>query len=312
MSGRIRVNDQVLIVYVALQHLLHGRSKLDLAEELGVSRFKVGRMINQARDLGLVEVVPKLSVPIDVELSRNLKQRFGLEEALVAVAATSSELHTREAIAGVAAAYLSDNVAEDSVLGFGPGRTIIEVCDRIVGLPVCDVVQLTGVATRDEEQSLQAIYSLSRVSKGKMFSLHAPFLATTELAAQAIVSQPSVNQALSRIDRVEMAVLTIGGWPDSSLLAEMLRQLGELDELLEKGAVAEIGTTVLNRDGRVISDIDSRTIGISLEQLQRIPYRIVLGGGEGKHEAMIATLNSGLVEMVVTDAHSALAALENA
>jgi DNA-binding transcriptional regulator LsrR (DeoR family) len=312
VSERIPVSEQVTIVYAALQYLQHDRSTVEIAEELGVSRFKVGRMVSQARDLGLIEVVSNMSGPIDVELSRKLRQEFGLKDALVVVAASASDANSRHAIAAVTAAYLSDNVSEDSVLGIGPGRTIIGVCELIENMAVCDIVQLTGVATREPEESLQAIYKLSRASRGKTFPLHAPLLATTEQSAQAIVSQPSVQEALRRISKVDKAVLTIGGWPNSSLLADMLADSGELDALIGKGAVAEIGTTILDAKGRVVTELDSRTIGITTEQLNRVPYRIGLGGGIGKREAVLATLSSGIIDMVVTDADTARAVLDSA
>lgn len=310
MSTHVSVSEQVLLVYVALQRLQHDRSTTEIAEELGVSRFKVGRMVAKARELGLIEIVPKLSAAIDVELSRKLAREFGLREALVAIPPGPTDLHAREVIASVAARYLSDNVTDDLVVGFGPGRTIIEICDRISDMAVCDIVQLTGVATRAPEESLQSIYKISRISSGKMFPLHAPLVATTEQAAQAIIAQPTVHKALLRIDKVDMSVLTIGGWPESSLLADMLAESGEMQSLLDKGAVAEIGTTVLNQNGQVINDIDTRTIGISTAQLTRVPHRIGLGGGMGKRDAVLATLNSGLIDMIVTDRFTAVAALE--
>ena len=310
MSKKIPINQQALYVYAALQNLQHERSTLDLAEELGVSRFMVGRMIRKARELGLVEVVSRLSSPIDSDLSQKLAQQYGLSGALVVVPASESDKHAREAVAHAAAEYLSDNVVEDSLIGLGPGRTIVEVCRRISELPPCDVVQLTGVATRDAEESIRAIYELSRVSEGRMFPLHAPLLATTIEAARAIVLQPNVMNALTRLDRLDLSVLTIGGWPDSSLLSDMLKESGELAHLMELGGIAEIGTTILNRKGQVLHEMENRVIGITATQLSKVRFRIALGGGIGKRDAIMATLNSGLIDMIVTDSYSAKAALE--
>jgi DNA-binding transcriptional regulator LsrR (DeoR family) len=106
-----------------------------------------------------------------------------------------------------------------------------------------------------------------------------------------------------------MSVLTIGGLPRSSLLADMLLESGELADLLAEGAVAEMGTTVIRSDGEIIRTLDARAIGITTEQLRRIPFRIGLGGGESKHQAVLATLRSGLMDMIVTDVHSAKMAL---
>ncbi len=309
MTENLPIDQQALLVYAAMQNLQHGRSTLEIAEELGVSRFKVSRMINQARDSGLIEIVSNLRPAIDVNLSKRLKEAFGLREALVVTPASPSDLHAREAIAESAAKYLLDHVHEGSLLGLGPGRTIIEMCDRVDRFPKCDVVQLTGVATKAPSDSIQSIYKLSGLAGGVMFPLHAPLLATSEEAARAITSQPTVQESLLRIDKVDMSVLTIGGLPRSSLLADMLLESGELADLLAEGAVAEMGTTVIRSDGEIIRTLDARAIGVTTEQLRRIPFRIGLGGGESKHQAVLATLRSGLMDMIVTDVHSAKMAL---
>jgi DNA-binding transcriptional regulator LsrR (DeoR family) len=309
MADEIPIHQQVLLAYVALQNLKHDRSTTDIAEELGMSRFKVGRMISQARDYGLIDVVVKLTPSIDVELSKRLKDTYSLSEALVVFPATSSDHHSREAIAAAAARYIPSFITEGSIVGLGPGRTIIEMCDQATDFPNCDVVQLTGVATREPELSVQSIFRLSRLAGGRMYPLYAPFLATSEDAAKAIVAQPSVQEALQRMEKVDTSILTIGGWPRSSLLADMLAEAGELSPLTERGAVAEIGTTVIDQAGKVLDDISSRTIGITSDQLLRVPNRIALGGGDGKRQAVSATLRSGLVDMIITDVFSAQQAL---
>lgn len=310
MSEHLPIEQQSLLVYVALQNLQHDRSTLEISEELGISRFKVGRMVNQARDSGLIEVVSKISPLIDIDLSWKLRDAFGLKDALVVIPATTGDNHVREAIATAASKFLADHVREGSLLGIGPGRTIVELCSKVTTFPKCNVIQLTGVATKAPADSVQSIYKLSGLAQGEMYPLHAPLLASSPQAAQAIISQPMVQEALHRIEKVDTSVLTIGGLPRSSLLADTLSEAGDLASLLAKGAVAEMGTTVIRNDGEVIADLDDRTIGITTEQLKRVPFRIGLGGGDSKRQAVLAALRSGLMDMIVTDYQSAKMALE--
>lgn len=303
------IADAALQVYAALQHLQHARPTTDLAEELGVSRFAVGRMIKRARDEGLVEVVSRLPAPVDPDLSARLARHYGLESALVVASPTDSDEFLRPIVADVAAGLVAALIQEDDVVGLGPGRTIMAMSARISDVPTCDVVQLTGVATTEPESSLDAILQLRSVAKGRMFPLHAPFLTTDIRSAQAIESQPAIAQALQRMDWLDMAVLTVGGWPHSSLLAEQVQENGELETLLADGVVAEIGTTLLAEDGRVVTSFDGRLIGLTTRQLAEIPKRVAIGGGPGKRKAVIAALRSGLVDMIVTDQGTAVAAL---
>lgn len=302
------MEEQLRHVYAAMQHLKFGRPTVDIAEELGVSRFAVGRMVKYAREQGLVEVTPRLPDPIDATLSKALASRYGMESAIVCVPAAEGDKAARAAIAAVASKLLSELIEEDDILGLGPGRTILETCARIQTAPNCDLVQLTGVASTDDD-NLEVIMELRRVARGRMYPLHSPVIATDPVAAQVIRSQPGVRQALKRMDLLDKAVFTVGGWPHSSLLASLLDEAGELGALMEQGVTAEIGTTLLDAQGKELHLLDDRMIGISTQQLASVPLKVALGGGPGKERAVIAALKSGLVDTLVTDVGTAKAAL---
>lgn len=306
----MRVEDQVVYAYAAIQHLQHGRSLLDIADELGVSRFSAGRMVQKARSLGLFEVRPRLAEPIDPDLSRALQDRFGLSGAYVTVAHSSKPEVVRHTIAGVAARAVSEAIHDEYVVGLGSGRTIVEMARQMTDVPVCDVVQLTGAANGRADDSLEAIVTLSRVARGRMHPLHSPFVATEVNAARMISAQPSIREALRRIDSVQVAVLSIGGWPGSSLLADLYEQFGEREGLMSRGVVAEIGTTLLDSDGAQLPIVDERMIGITTRQLESIPVVFGIGGGPGKERAVLAALRSGLVDVVITDSRIARLALD--
>lgn len=312
MSKALSLEDQVRYVYAAIQHLQHNRTIVDIAEELGASRFAVGRMIQRARADALFEVRPRMQDPVDPGLSRALAARFGLSSALAVLVPVYDVAQTRAVIARVAARVFQEVIEEDQVVGLGSGRTILEMCQLVNEVAACDVVQLTGAATTEAGEGLRAIMLLSSISRGRMYALPAPMVTTTAGAGSVITSQPAVKRALSRMDRLDMAVLTIGGWPDSSLLADQVGLLGELDDLLRAGVVAEVGTTLLDAEGRELSEFTGRITGISKEQLAETPRRILIGGGPGKEHAVIATLKSGLADILVTDVRTARFALDHA
>lgn len=269
----------------------------------------VGRMIQRARNEKLIEVKSNLTSPIDSELSRELSTRFSLTSTYVVSTPPDNEAQARSIVADVSAKIFMELVEEDDAIGLTPGRTIIEMCSHLHQLPVCDVVQLTGVATTDAGESLRAVMSISGAANGRAFPLHAPLLTTDSEAWQVISTQPAVQQALQRMNWLDKAVLTIGGWPDSSLLASQAELMGDSSTLKDAGVVAEIGTTLLNVLGEEVVELRDRTIGISHEQLRNIPFKIGIGGGPGKEQAVLAVLRSGLVDAVVTDTHSAQFAL---
>ena len=70
----------VLSASVARRYYLDGRSKTEIAEEFGLSRFKVARLIETARATGLVRIEIGHRGLIDVDLSARVQEAFGLAE----------------------------------------------------------------------------------------------------------------------------------------------------------------------------------------------------------------------------------------
>jgi len=73
----------VLTASVARRYYLDGRSKVEIAEEFGLSRFKVARLLDAARESGLVRIEIRHQGEIDVDLSARLQDRFGLQHSIV-------------------------------------------------------------------------------------------------------------------------------------------------------------------------------------------------------------------------------------
>src|SRR4028118_1675276 len=70
----------VLTASVARRYYLDGRSKVEIADEFGLSRFKVARLLDAARASGLVRIEIRHQGGIDVALSARLGGRFGLQQ----------------------------------------------------------------------------------------------------------------------------------------------------------------------------------------------------------------------------------------
>jgi DNA-binding transcriptional regulator LsrR (DeoR family) len=57
------------------------------------------------------------------------------------------------------------------------------------------------------------------------------------------------------------------------------------------------------------SDLDDRVVGIDPDTLRKIPRRIGIAGGDGKHAAIRAAVRGGWVNVLLTDAQTAASLL---
>jgi DNA-binding transcriptional regulator LsrR (DeoR family) len=121
-----------------------------------------------------------------------------------------------------------------------------------------------------------------------------------------------VSATLAACSRITCAVVGIGAWRpgQSSLRSALPDQL--VHALEDAGAAADMCSTVVDADGRVISSGDAlqdRCISITTNQLRAIPDVVALAGGAAKASAIAAVARAGLVHRLITDSTAAQALL---
>jgi DNA-binding transcriptional regulator LsrR (DeoR family) len=299
-------DELVTVAHVAKRFYLDGLSRIEIASELNISRFKVARLLEIALERGIVKITIDPSDSVDVELSLQLRDAFGLTRAIAASIPEDDSGPVHDRLGIVAAELLEEIVEEDDVLGMTAGRTLSAVATHLHRLAHCEVVQLAGVAGTTAENGVEVIRRVSKVSGGRARAIYAPLLVEHSETALALRRDVEVRDTFSRFNSVTKAVVAIGSWcPPDSQLYENAQRLGLVDGVLERGVVGEIGSTLFDADGREIDLFADQSIAITSAQLARIPEVIAVAGGKNKTAAILAALRSGLISSLVTDAATA-------
>lgn len=287
---------------VATRHFIGNRSRIEIAQELGISRFKVTRLLEQAIEFGIVTIDIEMPGEVDLDLSIALQQRFGLKRAIAVMTPSMRPEVVQESLGRVGAKLLSEIVVDGDVLGITAGRTLGFMAQHIANLARCEVVQLAGVAGPVKENGVDIVRRIARVSGGNAYSIFAPLLVQDRATASALRGDPVIQETLRRFGGVTKAVVAIGSWnPPDSQLYNNARSVGVLDDLLALNVQAEVAATLLDREGREIDSVVDRSIAISSEQLRAIPDVIGLAGGTLKATAVRSVIDSGLINSLVTD-----------
>ncbi|MCV2489895.1 transcriptional regulator [Geodermatophilus sp. YIM 151500] len=305
----------VLSASVARRYYLDGRSKVEIAEEFGLSRFKVARLIDGARDSGLVRIEIGHHGVVDVDLSARLGERFALQHAVVAAAEDESTDALRTQVGRVAAELLAEIVGPDDVLGVAWSRSVGAMARELPRLAPVPVVQLTGALAMPDgdANAIDIVRDVARAAGGPAYVFYAPFTLPDAATARALRRQREVALAFDQLPRVTKAVVGIGLWaPGRSTLYDTA---GERDRtaLRQLGVQAEMSGVFLRADGEpVAAELAERMIGIGAEQMRAIPEVVVLAYGTAKVPAARAALRSGLVGGLVTHRSFAQALLDEA
>lgn len=319
MQDPTRTTDE--IARIAWLYHVGGMSQEEVSRMLGLSRFKVMRLLAEARERGIVRVVVEHETAETLALAEKVRRAYGLAETLVAPGAGAmpgeAAAYARRAV-GIAAASLLARRLEGNApvtVGIGWGRTIAQMASAATGSRRGGVrfVTLMGTLSRMTATSPSDVCAqLADLCGGEAHLLPTPFIMDSEAACRSLVEQRLVRETLEIARASDVAFVSLGECTADALLF----RAGILDEtdlraLRAAGAVADTTGKFFDAQGRLLDhEINRRTPSISLEDLDRLDV-VLLAAGRGKAQATRALLRSGLVDRLVADADLASALLDD-
>jgi DNA-binding transcriptional regulator LsrR (DeoR family) len=299
--------ELVLTATVARRFYLEGASKSDIAAEIGISRFKVARMLDWARATGLVRIELDTRGEINLDLSVSLRAAHGLRHCVVIDAPEDDEALLRGALGRAAAELLTEIVEPGDVLGLAWARSLMAMRTSLTRLPACDVVQLTGaLSLPSDDSSVELVRDLARKSNGQGFFYYAPMVLPDAATARVLRTQPDIARAIERYPDVTKAVIGVGAWQQglSTVVGALTEQ--ERREIHDLGVRGELSGVQIDGEGNsVTTPLTDRLIGIDAEQLHAVPDVIAVAYGTAKGDAVHAGIRGGFITSLVT--HTGLA-----
>lgn len=296
--------ELVLQAAVARRHYLQNQSKVEIADELGISRFKVARLLESARERGVVRIEIVRQGALDVDASARLQERFGLRQAIVVDTADHDPGAVRQQLGRAAADLLAEVLADGDVLGLPWSRNVHAVVGALSALPAVDVVQLTGaIALPDFDSSaVDIVRRAARLSGGRAHVFYAPFVLDAKASADALRRQPAVAQGLEAAHRVTHAVVGVGLWAAGESTIHDLLDRTERAALAKAGVVGELAGVFFDKSGKPLRPkVAARLMTVDPQTLRAIPEVIAVVSGARKAPAVQAALAGGLVQGLVVD-----------
>lgn len=296
--------ESVLAATVARRHFLLGEPKIEIAQQLGLNRFKVARLIEAAREQGMVKIEIRSPGQVDLDRSAQIKDALSLAHCAVVSGHDAADTGGRAARGKVTADLLAEILTDSDVLGLPWSRSVLSMTEHLTSLPHVQVVQLTGAMEVDgvDASAVDIVRAAARVSEGHGVIFHAPFILDDAPSASAIRRQVSLAQGLSAISRVTHAVVGIGAWsPTSSSIYDLI-STAERHAAQAAGVVGESAGVFFDAAGQPVHlPLTDRMITLSGAELAAIPHVIAIAGGAVRSVALQAAIAGGLVNSAVID-----------
>jgi DNA-binding transcriptional regulator LsrR (DeoR family) len=285
-------------------------TKIEIADRLGISRFRVARLLQRALAEGVVRIEFRGAPSQDRELGAAIATRYGIGRCVVA---TSDD---PASVARLGAEVVDGLLEPGESIGIAWGSTLARVVRAMPTRddPSIEVVQLAGSSSRLDADTDPG--DLTRVLADRLGArhhrIHAPaFVESAELRS-ALVRQADVAATVERFAAIDVAVVGIGafGSSDAAAASSLLRSgalpRSEATRLTRLGAVGDLLVHPFTADGRfVAADLAERAIAISIAQLRRVPSVVAVAAGPAKVAAIRGALRTGVVGVLVTDAPTA-------
>ncbi|MFV0385212.1 sugar-binding transcriptional regulator [Paracoccus sp. (in: a-proteobacteria)] len=309
-----------LMSRAAWLYYLGGMNQEETAARLGTTRARVNKLLQQAREAGIVSITIDTRANGMLQLEDRITAEFGLERCICSPAlGLSQEVTTspalaefpRRAVGSVAARLLREVLADKpgSLVGTGWGRTLDQITRQIAGLaaPRARFVSLMGSLTANSAfNPFEVVQALAHATGAEGYFLPVPFIVDKAEDREVLMSQRSVRDVLHMARNPDIAFISVGELTESSLLRQsgMISE-AELNSLRRAGAVGDTNGIFFDRDGAPVDhDLNQRTLAVGFGDLAR-SHTVLLSGGTEKCAATRALLRSGIVRTLIIDGDAA-------
>jgi DNA-binding transcriptional regulator LsrR (DeoR family) len=276
-----------------------------IAEKIGISRMRVIKLLEKARDKKIVQFKIRADGSHRMELELALIKKYNLQDVFL-IPSVSDNIN--EAVAHAAALYVSDRAENEGFINIGYGDTLSRTLNNLVLSNDSNIslVSLTGGVS----------YYISSADPGvgnsKIHIIPAPLIASTAEMAAAIIKEPSVHEVLKMSSLASMSIIGIGSVTNRATVVKD-GKLSSTDLLMlqKSGAVGDLLGHFIDKDGNeIISDIHDRLISLPIEKLKELNNVIAVAGGLDKSYAIDAALKNGGINVLISDEDTAQSILD--
>lgn len=309
-----------MLYQAARRHYIDGATMETIAQELGVSRPTVSRLLAKARETGLVRITLAEPPTADSPTAKFLCDRFGVRMHMAAVPEPASTGARFKAVARTAAHLLASVVEDGMSLGIAWGTTAVGIAKELEHSPRDEVrvVQMNGAG---HARSSAIPYSGTLLNTyaqafGDAEVIPFPVPAFFDYAStrEALWRERSIRRVRETIWDLDVALFGIGypaGKVPSHVYATGYIEAHELAELLRGGVVGDVCTVMLRADGSYADiPINQRASGPNPAEMQSIRRRIGVVGDPSRATAVLAALRAGTMTDLVCDPMTARAVMK--
>jgi central glycolytic genes regulator len=289
-----------------------------LSQELNLGERIVRTEVEFLKNQGLVEVNPigmiltkdgekileELKEIIYVlndykHLEEKVQKLLKIKRVIIVPGDSEKDRTVLKEMGRVCANYIKELIHEGSIISLTGGTSVAQVVENFPKINTKDVLVLPargGIGRDVEIQANTLTANLAKKINANYRLLHVPDNISSE-TLETIANEPEVKEILDVLSKSDLLIFGIGRADEMSKRRGMPPE--QINELIDKGAVAEAFGYYFNKNGEAIFRTPS--IGINFYDVKNIKNVVAIAGGKNKAEAIIATRVNNPNMALVTD-----------
>ncbi len=291
-----------------------GMTQKDIADNLGVSRSTVIRMLDEAMKRAEIQIWINETPEECASLAVRLEEEFALDEAIV-VPGSSGPDQTAADVGAALGQFLSEVVQDNMTIGVGWGRTLLASLKsfrspRCAGTEIVSL--LGGLVEAKPINPIEYSWRLAGQMDAKCMLLLAPLFVSSPEIKRQLIESCGLGVLFERASELDIAVISTGdlGKTGTSLSGTFVSETQRL-ELLEAGAVCDTLCHFLTADGNSADHpIQERVMAVDLDAIAQAKHVILATGGKKRAKSIRATILRTGCNTLITDEAAATALLD--
>jgi len=306
-----------LINHILNLYYIEEMTQSDIAQRLGLSTAKVNRLLLRGREQGYVNITIRTPYQQLFDLEARLEAVFGIQDAIVIPSLPEGRSSPLNDIGPVAADYLLAHLRDGDILAITPGTTVHSVAQALEATRPyrVEVVPMLGSVQGPIESDMNFLATnMGEKLGGKSYQLHAPAFVETRENCELLSSMEPVKEILDIARRASVALLGVGtvDAEASRFVQYTALSAEDMNHIAEGcGGVGEIAAHIYNVDGQPCGkEYTDRVIGLTLAEIQNIPFRIGVAATAAKALPIYGALRGGYLHALITDEAAAVGILK--
>ena len=290
--------EEILTAKAAWYYYHEELTQQQISDLLKVSRMRVIKLLEQARQTGIIQFRFRSDSARRLEIEQQLMKQYGLRDCFV-VPPPILLTETNDNVAKAASMYIANHISNETFINIGYGDTASKVLNYLAMATehTLSCVSLTGGVGQYLPNMKSSVFNT------RLYLIPTPLLVSTADVAASMNAEKSVQDIRALIPSSSFTVIGIGAMnDDATVLMSGVLTPSDFLVLKRSGAVGDILGHFINSKGEpVSSDLEGRTISTGLSTMKQLENVVGVAAGRNKVNAIRAVLRGGYLDVLITD-----------